>query len=450
MMDLVQPEKLPQWITGIPDPIYPEIPQLQPKLLDITLIDELTPFLDPYRYKIAYGGRGSSKSWGIARMLIARAYAKREKILCCRELQGSIEESVHALLEDQISRMGLTSAFEIQAKKITCLTTGSVFLFEGIHHNVTKIKSMEGVTLVWAEEAEKISKTSWDTLTPTIRAEDSEIWISFNPDDDLDETWLRFVEDPPPRTYSVSINFHQNPWFPEVLREEMMTCKRKSYDDYEHIWLGKPRRAMKGAYYSELMSDVWAEGRALNLPYDDTMPVITSWDLGWADSTVIWFAQVSLSEIRIINCIEFKGTSLPGMVKTLKELPYQYSQHILPHDVAIHELGSGKSRKEVLSGLGIQATIAPKSVSVIDGIYAVKSFLPRCYFDKTKCEYGLKALKRYRTKYNEDRKVFDNKPFHDWTSDFADAFRYLAITPHETGFSKWGSAIDYGTGSKHI
>ena len=436
---------IPEWLEN-PDTPIQEAPVAT---LDITTIAEMAPFLEPHRYKVAYGGRGSSKSWDVARKLIARAYAGREKILCCREFQGSIDESVLALLETQIHRMRLTSAFEIQAKKITCLTTGSVFLFEGLKANVTKIKSMEGITIVWAEEAEKIQKNSWDVLIPTIRQPGSEIWVTFNPDDDLDETWLRFVDDPPPDCYSIQINYHLNPWFPEVLRREMEYLKKKDFAEYEHVWEGKPRAAMKGAYYAEQMQQVTADKRAQNLPHDPTMAVITSWDLGMADSTVVWFAQVSISEVRLINVLEFKGVGLPDIVNELDKLPYRYSQHILPHAVRVRELGSGKSRLETLQELGINATIAP-SISVDDGIYAVKAFLPRCYFDREKCKEGLKALKRYRTKYNEERKVFDNKPYHDWTSDFADAFRYLSITNHETGFNNWGSNIEYGEGSKLI
>ena len=432
---------VPSWITGEPE--YP------PAVMDVEIIAELIPFLEPMRYKVAYGGRGSSKSWGIARMLISRAYSGYEKILCCREFQGSIEESVHALLQTQITRMGLTSAFEIQAKKITCLTTGSVFLFEGLKANVTKIRSMEGVTVVWAEEAEKILKKSWNTLTPTIRTEGSEIWVSFNPDDDLDETYQRFVENPPDSCYSVQVNYHMNPWFPQVLRDEMEEMKRKDPAEYEHIWEGKPRTAIKGAYYSEQMKAIVSEGRLLNLPYDESMAVMTSWDLGMADSTVIWFFQESISEIRVINCLEFKGTGLAQIIAELDKLPYKYSQHIAPHDIAVRELGTGVSRLEVCAGLGIDFTVAPQ-LSVDDGIMAVKALLPRCYFDKDKCIYGVKALKRYRTEYNEERRVFSKKPIHDWTSDFADSFRYFAVAPHEKGFNKWGTSIQYDNDNEHL
>lgn len=449
-------EPLPDWLTATPEPLPeqgPPIPYVKQEHrlvnLNIEVIEELTPFLQPYRYKVAYGGRGSSKSWGVARMLIARAYSKYEKILCCREIQGSIEESVIALLETQIHRMGLTSAFEIQAKKITCLTTGSVFIFEGLKSNVTKIKSMEGITIVWAEEAEKIQKKSWDTLIPTIRAPGSEIWITFNPDDDLDETYLRFVEDPPPDCYSVQINYHLNPWFPEVLRQEMEYLKAKDYAEYEHVWLGKPRAAIKGAYYSNQMQAIMDEKRFTRVRYDPELPVITAWDLGMADSTVIWFFQKTLSEVRVIDLMEFKGTGLPSIVKELKDKPYIYSQHIGPHDIAVREMGTGKSRYEIAQELGIEFTVAPR-ISIDDGIEAVKTILPNCYFDKENCAMGVKALKRYRSQYNEERRVFNKLPLHDWTSDFADSFRYFAITPHETGFNTWGTGIDYGQDSGHI
>lgn len=453
---LANPSLLPDWLTarpedGQPDPC-PPIPQKTPLVkLRIEIIDELTPFLQPMRYKVAYGGRGSSKSWGVARMLIARAYSKYEKILCCREFQGSIDESVIALLESQIHLMGLTSAFEIQAKRITCLTTGAVFLFEGLKANVTKIRSMEGVTIVWAEEAEKILKKSWDILTPTIRVDDSEIWITFNPDDDLDETYMRFVEDPPDNCVSIQVNYPMNPWFPDVLRKEMEQTRRKGLDEYEHIWMGKPRTAMKGAYYAPQVVDLVAEGRLRNVPHDPLIPVITSWDLGMADSMVIWFYQVVGSEVRVIDVWEYTGTSIPSIIIDLEAAPYRYSQHIGPHDIAVRELmGDGRSRLEMCSDLGLEFTIAPR-LSVNDGIEAVKSLLPRCYFDKIKCAEGLKALKRYRSVYNEERKVFGKTPLHDWTSNFADSLRYFAVTPHETGFSNWGSDINYGNNNnEHI
>jgi len=290
-------------------------------------------------------------------------------------------------------------------------------------------------------------------VTPTIRMPGSEIWISFNPDDDLDETWLRFVEDPPPDCYSVQVNFHKNPWFPEVLRLEKDYLKQKDHDAYEHIWLGKPRKAMKGAYYATQITEAALDGRIRDIPHDPAIPVQVSFDLGMADSMVLWFAQRVGNSVQIIDCWEFKGTNLQIIAKMLIDSPYIISQVILPHDGKVHGMITGLRRREIFDNLGFNVSIAPgihEGVGVDDGIRATKLFLSRCYFDKTKCADGIKALKRYRTKYNEERKVFDNKPFHDWTSDFADSLRYLAITEPETEFNNWTMPIDYHEASDHI
>lgn len=198
------------------------------------------PFATPCRYKIAYGGRGSSKSWSIAELLIEIARRSCVRILCARELQISIADSVLQLLDDTISRLGYTKEFEVFRNKIVHKGTGTVFLFYGIKTNTTKIKSLEGIDICWAEEAENISKESWDILIPTIRKEGSEIWASFNPQNILDDTYQRFVEDPPENCISLKVNYTDNPWFPETLRLEMEDMKLKDYDLYLHIWEGEP------------------------------------------------------------------------------------------------------------------------------------------------------------------------------------------------------------------
>jgi phage terminase large subunit len=203
----------------------------------------------PKRYKVAYGGRGSSKSWSVARALIIRACESSERILCVRELQNSISESVHRLLCDQINLMGLGSLFEIQQQGIyrrpyDSKDRGSEFFFYGIKTNPTKVKSAEGITIAWVEEAEKVSKNSWEVLIPTIRQPGSEIWITFNPDEETDPTYQRFVVDPPPPEQCVSafVNWHDNPWFPQVLREEKDYLARVDPDAYEHVWNGLCRK----------------------------------------------------------------------------------------------------------------------------------------------------------------------------------------------------------------
>lgn len=192
------------------------------------------------RYYVFHGGRGSGKSWNVARTLIIKAYSQRHRILCCREYQRSLADSVHRLLTDQIKELGLEDYFTITNDRIICKTTGSEFLFRGLHANSDQIKSLEGITIVWIEEAHSTTKESLDYLIPTIRTEGSEIWITFNPKDETDEVYKRFVLNPPEDAFVKQVNYYDNPYFPEVLRKEMEHSKQTDYDRYKNVWLGEP------------------------------------------------------------------------------------------------------------------------------------------------------------------------------------------------------------------
>lgn len=194
---------------------------LQNNSLDLKLAAPFEPLMNPCRYKVCYGGRGSGKSYSIAMLLVLAAYQHPLRILCAREIQKSITDSVHQLLADTIERLGLSSHFEIQKTQILG-KNGSRFLFEGLRSNISKVKSMEGIDRVWIEEAESVTNASWDTLIPTIRKDNSEIWVSFNPLDEMDATYQRFVVEPPPGSFVVKVNYDQNPWFPETLEAERL------------------------------------------------------------------------------------------------------------------------------------------------------------------------------------------------------------------------------------
>lgn len=208
----------------------------------------------PKRYKVAYGGRGSSKSWSFARGLILQAYRQPERILCTRELQTSIAESVHHLLEEQIWNMGLSSYFDVQQNFIRRRPwnkdeEGSEFFFYGLRQNVTKVKSTEGVTKCWVEEAEKVSDNSWEVLIPTIRQPNSEIWVTFNPDEENDPTYQRFVVHPPPDCLSVAVNWTENPWFPAILRDEKNYLYKVDAEAAEHVWGGQCRKNLSSQIF---------------------------------------------------------------------------------------------------------------------------------------------------------------------------------------------------------
>ena len=236
----------------------------------------------PKRYKVRYGGRGSAKSWSVARALIMLSlnpsilFPGRDKIrvLCARELQNSIKESVHQLLRDMIDEMGLSVFFRITDSSITSVN-GSEFIFSGIKSNVTKIKSMEGIDICWVEEAEKVSNNSWQILIPTIRKEGSEIWVTFNPDEEKDPTSQRFIVAPPPDSDIQMMNWTDNPFLPEPLRKEKDYLYSVDADAAEHVWGGHFRKASKdqifgGKYrvegFTPIVGSEW-ENQNWNGPY---------------------------------------------------------------------------------------------------------------------------------------------------------------------------------------
>ena len=183
--------------------------------------------------------------------------------------------------------------------------------------------------------------------------------------------------------------------------------------------------AIVGAYYARLISTAEAEKRVTAVPWEPGVLVHTAWDLGIGDSTAIWFCQQVGREVRLIDYYEASGVGLDHYVKILREKPYVYGEHVLPHDAEAKELGTGKTRTEMLRSLGIKGRVIPQQ-SVDDGINAVRMLLPRCWFDKTRCERGLEALRQYRCDFDDRLKTFRPRPLHDWTSHAADAFRYLA------------------------
>jgi phage terminase large subunit len=174
---------------------------------------KLKRLFEAARYKVIYGGRGSAKSWGVARALLILGTWKPTRILCTREFQNSLPESVHRLLTDQVAGLGLSDFYTVQKNMITG-RNGTVFVFAGLKHNISKIKSFEGFDRVWVEEGQTVSRHSWDVLIPTIRRPGSEIWVTLNPDLEEDDTYQRFVVRPLPGSIVQPVNWRDNPWFP--------------------------------------------------------------------------------------------------------------------------------------------------------------------------------------------------------------------------------------------
>ncbi len=212
-------------------------------MADVRLPGWAKPYAKPSRYKVAHGGRGSGKSWAFARLILLKVAASNRpiRVLCARELQVSIRDSVHRLLADQIETMGLSGQFEVGESFIRC-ANGSEFLFKGLRHNAGEIKSMENIGVCWVEEAQAVSESSWKLLIPTIRAPGSEIWVTFNPENETDPTYQRFVVEPPPAAIVRQINWRDNPWFPPELDEERRHMQATDPDAYAWIWEGECRQ----------------------------------------------------------------------------------------------------------------------------------------------------------------------------------------------------------------
>tara|TARA_R110000737_G_C14601483_1_gene489215 strand:- start:563 stop:1822 length:1260 start_codon:yes stop_codon:yes gene_type:complete len=222
--------------------------------------------------------------------------------------------------------------------------------------------------------------------------------------------------------------------------EELEEAKRAMGPDrFEQEFECSFEAAIQGSFYAQEMKTATSDKRVTNVPYDPGSSVITSWDLGIGDSTAIWFAQFVGQEVRVIDYYENSGVGLDHYAKVLNEKGYAYSEHILPHDVRVKELGTGKSRLETLDALGIKnITIAPM-LAVEDGIQSVRTMISRCWFDIEKCDRGVEALRQYRREFDEKLKTWRGRPLHDWTSHAADSFRYMAV-----GYRKqadWGEPI---------
>ena len=198
--------------------------------------------------------------------------------------------------------------------------------------------------------------------------------------------------------------------------------------------------AVEGSYFGQILNELEEKKHMQEIPREELSRTFTAWDLGMGDSTSIWVAQLVGTEVRLIDYYENHGVGLDHYVKWIKDNDYLKAEHILPHDVRVRELGTGKSRLEMLEESGLEVKIAPR-MGLDDGIQAVRRLLPRCWFNVPKVQIGLNCLRNYRRDYDEKRKIFYERPLHDWSSHGSDSFRYLALGLDE-GHSTWSKPIN--------
>ena len=391
---------------------------------------KLSILFDSARYKVLYGGRGGAKSWGVARALLIIGAKQPTRILCAREFQTSIKDSVHKLLSDQIFAMGLQDFYEITQTAIRG-KNGTEFSFAGLKNNVANIKSYEGCNICWVEEAQTTSKLSWNVLIPTIRKENSEIWITFNPELETDETYKRFVVNPPENSIVQRVNWSDNPWFPETLRLEKDALFARDREAYNTIWEGVCRQTVDGAIFAKEMQQAEFEGRITRVPYDPVKPVMAIFDIGWADATAVWFLQFIGMETRLIRYYETTQTTMSQILAKMQTFGYVYDILYLPHDAQNKTLAAnGRSIEEIVRAAGFNVRIIDRT-PISDSINAARTIFPKCYFDRENCHEGLQCLRHYRYDVNPDTGTFSQKPLHDNYSHGADAFRYIGLMINE-------------------
>lgn len=381
---------------------------------------------DSYDYYVIKGGRGGAKSESVGRKLLVGGMKEKRKIVCGREFQSSIKESVYDMLGDFVSTYNLGSFYNVLKTEILG-ANGTSFSFTGLRHSINSIKSMYDVDDFWGEEAQTFSANTFRILLPTIRKKGSRLYFTMNPDLEEDPAYQTLVINPPPKTLLLHINYDQNPYFPERLKNLMEKDKAEDYVKYMNVWEGQCKQVVEGAIFQKQLELAQSEGRITDdVTYNNSVPVHTWWDLGKRNKTAIWIGQYVGMQWRMLKCIVGFNRDLGDYMTDLEELPYTYGTHYLPHDSQQDRMGMQRTiEDQVRQRLG-NVEVVPRVSHKINSIEAAKAIFPLVWFHKTDCADGLYHMKRYAYGMTEDGKV---SPEPDHThSDAPDAFQCFAMS----------------------
>jgi phage terminase large subunit len=404
--------------------------------LAIDTAEVFEPLLAPSRYKGCWGGRGSGKSQFFADLLIDdHMCVPGLRSVCIREVQKSLKESAKRLIEDKLNAYGVGEANGFKVFREVIETPGDgIITFQGMQdHTAESIKSLEGFGRAWVEEAQTLSARSMSLLRPTIRAEGSELWFSWNPRRKADpvDVMLR-GDDMPTGAVVVKANWNTNPWFPSVLEQERQDCLRLTPDQYDHIWDGGYATVLEGAYYAACIAQAKAGGRIGRVGADPLMVTRAIWDIGGtgakSDATAIWIVQFIGNEVRVLDYYEAVGQDLATHVSWLKASGYSNALCVLPHDGETKDRVHSVSFQSYLQDAGFSVEVVPNQGrgAAKMRIEATRRLFPSIWFNEETTSAGLDALGWYHEKIDEERAI-GLGPDHDWSSHGADAFGLMAV-----------------------
>lgn len=405
----------------------------------IEMPDKLVPvFEGEADVRGAHGGRGSGKTRTFALMAAIRAHmwdmqGRSGIILCARQFMNSLaDSSIEEVKEAIRSQDWLTPHFDIGETYIRTVSRRVSFSFIGLSRNLSSIKSKARLLLAWVEEAEPVTDEAWTKLIPTLREEDSELWITWNPERKTSATNRRFRFSNDARTKIVQLNYRDNPWFPDILERQRIKDMRERPDQYEHIWEGDFITVAEGAYFARQLTAARDDGRLCRANGDPLMTYRAVWDIGGtgakADATAIWIVQFIGPEVRLIDYYEAVGQPLAAHINWLRDHGYTRAQCILPHDGAAHDKVHDTTYEGALRAAGFDVVVIPNqgAGAAMQRIEAARRLFPQMVFDETRCQAGIEAIGWYHEKRDEARGI-GLGPNHDWSSHGADAFGLIAI-----------------------
>lgn len=386
----------------------------------------------------ARGGRGSAKTRTFAKMTAVRAHmwaasGREGIILCARQFMNSLSDSSLEEIKAAIRETDwLAPHFEIGEKYIRTKCGRISYSFSGLDRNIDSIKSKARILLCWVDEAEPVTEEAWVKLIPTLREEDSELWITWNPENKRAPTNKRFYNVDDPNVKIVEMNWRDNPWFPEILNRKRLADLRERPEQYGHIWEGEFKTAYEGAYFAKHLVRAKEEGRIGIVPDDPLMTYRAYWDIGGtgakADACAIWIVQFIGREIRVLDYYEAVGQPLATHVNWLRKRGYEDALCVLPHDGVNHEKVFSITYESELNKAGFSTEIVPNqgAGAASQRIEAVRSIMHMVWFNEKTTEGGRDALAAYHEKRDEDRQI-GLGPCHDWSSHGADAFGLMAV-----------------------